>query len=431
MDPYSALVLIWLVASRRVALCLRSYRFAVGMLLMVSLALASAMMGLRAYHERLDLTEIDAAEARLRLEDSWNYGMTRLRTQWRPDVLQVLCTGTGSQIANSALLSGRYPISDDFPRPMRLSLLSTNNFYFDSFQPLDFPTLVIVVATLLAILLGYDVVSGAKEDGTLALCLSYPVRRSAFLLGEACGIFVALALPILAAFVTGAAVLSFSLRGGLPAEAWLRLFGLVGASLLLVLGFLLLSLLLSALTHSSATALVWLLLTWTASSVLVPDLLGWVSSVGAPSTGVAEGLVPVFPAGELDEHLSAKERQIQRLEQLRLLLPVDVYRQLAEKLTYSDLETFWGYVRFARGLNEEFGAWQLRRVKANPKRETEYGREPLDIGDLPSTTFVAREHAGLVREGLLHAGLLAGWVGGLLVLSIWCFEAYDPRCQGS
>ena len=128
-------------------------------------------------------------------------------------------------------------------------------------------SLVIYLAPLIALLLGFDAIVGERERGSLDLLLAHPITRGELLLGKYLGLALALALAMLA----GLAVVGVMLVWQFGSRALLHYGGFVASALLMGLAFLSLAVLVSVLARdrtraSGAAIILWFLF------VLVFDL---------------------------------------------------------------------------------------------------------------------------------------------------------------
>ncbi|WP_417518047.1 ABC transporter permease [Minwuia sp.] len=124
-------------------------------------------------------------------------------------------------------------------------------------------TLAVYLTPLLALLIAFDAISGEVERGSLALLLTYPVRRSEILLGKFVAHLAVLSVAMLIGF--GAAGMAAFAFGGAGYESLIALGRLVIGSILLGATFLAIGYAVSALSRSVAGAAgtaigVWLVL---------------------------------------------------------------------------------------------------------------------------------------------------------------------------
>ncbi|WP_043531355.1 ABC transporter permease [Litchfieldella xinjiangensis] len=114
-------------------------------------------------------------------------------------------------------------------------------------------TLAVFLIPLIALLLAYDAVVGEQEAGTLLLLLTYPLSRSALLLGKFLGHGLILAVATVAGF--GIAGIAIALGGGGDlAELSLAMARLIGSSILLGWVFLAFAYLISVSVNEKARA---------------------------------------------------------------------------------------------------------------------------------------------------------------------------------
>ena len=113
-------------------------------------------------------------------------------------------------------------------------------------------TLSVYLVPLIALLLSFDAIVGELDRGMLALRLSYPVSRAAFLIGKFLAHLATLAVAIGIGF--GAAGALSAWLGEASAQSWTALAVLYGSAVLLGATFLGLGYTLSALVRQSGTA---------------------------------------------------------------------------------------------------------------------------------------------------------------------------------
>jgi ABC-type transport system involved in multi-copper enzyme maturation permease subunit len=131
--------------------------------------------------------------------------------------------------------------------------------------------IVKVALSLMAIFFSFGLISGEKENGTLALTMSNAVPRSKVILGKWIGNYAALIAPFLLA--TMIELLAISLSGSLPTddEVWVRMLLMIPLSLIYISVFFGLGVLISAMTHKASTSLIISLLVWAVLILAVPS----------------------------------------------------------------------------------------------------------------------------------------------------------------
>lgn len=115
-------------------------------------------------------------------------------------------------------------------------------------------TLAVFLIPLIALLLAYDAVVGEQEAGTLLLLLTYPLSRSALLLGKFLGHGLILAVATLAGFGIAGVVIALGTDGVPLAELVMGLARLIGSSILLGWVFLAFAYLISVWVSEKARA---------------------------------------------------------------------------------------------------------------------------------------------------------------------------------
>ncbi len=113
-------------------------------------------------------------------------------------------------------------------------------------------TLAVYLTPLLALLIAFDAIAGEVERGTLALLLTYPVRRGEIVLGKFLAHLAVLALAMVTGF--GAAGLAALAVGEAGTESLLALGRLILGSVLLGATFLAIGYALSSVSRSVAGA---------------------------------------------------------------------------------------------------------------------------------------------------------------------------------
>ena len=157
-------------------------------------------------------------------------------------------------------------------------------------------SLTVFLLPLLAILLSYDAFVGELEGGMLILMLTYPVTRTAFLLGKAVG--PALLIVLTVGFAVMPVAASFAAVPYSVGELAGALTVTAGSAWLLGLVFMFAAYCVSLAVRTKAQALAILILIWLAA-VLLYDLgllVAAVSFTGGLPRGVLNALMLANPA---------------------------------------------------------------------------------------------------------------------------------------
>jgi ABC-type transport system involved in multi-copper enzyme maturation permease subunit len=136
---------------------------------------------------------------------------------------------------------------------------------------LDLTFVITVLLSLLAIAITFDSVCGERSDGTLALLLSYPVRRSTVLISKVTGAVIVLAIGFIPAL---AAVLLLMVARGVSLMSLAHWLTFAAAAILYLSVFAALGVAVSAGSPRPADAALRCLLVWVLLVFVVPRAVG-------------------------------------------------------------------------------------------------------------------------------------------------------------
>ena len=126
-----------------------------------------------------------------------------------------------------------------------------------------------ILGVILALALGFDLISGEKDRGSLKSLLSHPVYRDTVINGKAIGGMCALGLAIIV--VTALSIGSLMMFNIVPSgDELLRILVFMGISLLLMFSFFSVSLMLSAVAKNSARSILYAILIFVVISYVMP-----------------------------------------------------------------------------------------------------------------------------------------------------------------
>lgn len=145
------------------------------------------------------------------------------------------------------------------------------------YSGLDFPTVIQIFISMLAILFTFDAVSGEKERGSLRMILANGVGRARLPAAKLIGALMALAPIILSGFVVSLLVFLAAGSVALGVDDWLRLGIILLLTLLYAALFVAVGLLISSLTHRSAVSLVFGMIVWVVWILILPTSIGFFS----------------------------------------------------------------------------------------------------------------------------------------------------------
>lgn len=226
------------------------------------LILLSVFLGVQEYKASVAQFETASqlAEQDVREATSW-WGVDN-RVHRKPNPMQIFASGVNNDIGRLSNVSTWTEVK------LRQSAYSDNSL-FAIFRFIDFAFIVQVVLSLFAILFTYDAINGERESGTLKLTFSNAVPRGQYMLAKFLGSWTALTVPLLIPILI--AVLIVMVMGvPMTGVEWSKLATLIGASVLYFTFFIMLGLLVSALTKRSSISFLILLVAWVVFVMIIP-----------------------------------------------------------------------------------------------------------------------------------------------------------------
>ncbi len=136
---------------------------------------------------------------------------------------------------------------------------------------LDWIFIVTVIFSLFVTLIGYDAISGEREDGTLKLTLSNSISRVRFGTAKYCAILCVTAVALLAGAITDIILIGAFRPELLAIDTLVSAGVIIGAAILLCSLFAFMSILISAFAQSSPVALLVLLVIWAFFTIIMPS----------------------------------------------------------------------------------------------------------------------------------------------------------------
>jgi ABC-type transport system involved in multi-copper enzyme maturation permease subunit len=230
---------------------LTSSRYALTSILCVVLCLVSIVLMAHDYEARIK-----------RFDSSPEYNIAK-----PPQPLSLIARGADEVIGRSVQPDGhgRYQVIG-----LLSELYGEEHHLFDLFTPPDFVYIVSVVLSALAIFLSFDSICGEKEIRTLSLLMSNSLPRVTLLLGKWIGGYLSFLLCLVPALLLMCIYLVAFSSVPMQTEHWIRLLWIVGLSFIYLSIFFTLGLLVSALTHRPAAALILVLFIWAIWTLGVP-----------------------------------------------------------------------------------------------------------------------------------------------------------------
>ena len=271
---------------------LNSLRFALTVLLLLTLMLTNAIGHLHEHPNRIQTYNAAVAESLNLLSSHADDSLYKLTQQGpgklykKPSPLH-FCAEGGERLLPNIIEGGSpYVYSTGIIGVWQLSYpdASINRKRVGpDVTKVDWAFIIAYVLSLIALLFTFDSISGEHEHGTLRLMLSNSVPRHTILIGKFLGALISVSIPFTLAALINLLIISTSSAVHLNTEAWGRLGIIFFIALLYTCFFLALGLLISARVQRSAVSLMILLLIWVTFVVFMPSTLASIASELSPS----------------------------------------------------------------------------------------------------------------------------------------------------
>ncbi|MCD6506277.1 ABC transporter permease subunit [Candidatus Poribacteria bacterium] len=312
---------------------LLSLKFSLGMGICLLLIGLSCYVSMKDYENRLRDYQSAIQEFREKPD------VITPRIYRKPEMLSIFSHGYERRLGNMVWISpsGEVPF-----RATGYTNSPLEEEYRSEFTSVDFAFVVQMVLSLLAIFLSYGAISGERLAGTLKLCLSNSISRSAMLAGKFIGGVLSLMIALTLSMFLGLLISLLSPLVVFSKEEWLRIGVMWLGSALYLSAFFMLGLLVSCRTDHPATALLVLLLIWTALLVILPNV----------SVVLVDRLIPIPSERQMQGRIAAVNESFHpQFESLLKKLP-SLNREIHVKRT--ELHTRWGQA-----------IWQVKREYLN------------------------------------------------------------------
>ena len=408
---------LWGVIARRLQLHLGSVTWLLTVILIVVLFATSARRSTTLFD--LDAAALDADRHSVESDRMFHvYSEIRVAVDRAPAPLRLLAPGLDDALPTCATVRGQFgPTTmrgrQMTPAPGPLSL--------DPAQVLG------LFGSLLALLVTCGTVGSEREQGTLQLVLTYPVRRSVVLLGEFIAAMLLVLVPVVLCVVALLTVAGATGRLVLDGDV------LTGAGVFILTLALLIStaagtgLLIASSARTSATGLTIGLFVWALFAVIYPAVAPSLSRLAAPvdaivTSGSSDTLTKYWrkprattDARDVERSLQQRLLQADVYQRLTYLSPVSLYVAASEMTAGTSVSSYRAFLT------------SIERVAENPTRGTMYSMSdpPLDITGLPSNQVTAVNPP--IADAASPILVLALWNLALFGAAHVRFARYDPR----
>jgi ABC-type transport system involved in multi-copper enzyme maturation permease subunit len=350
----------------------------------------------------------------------------------------------------------------------------SNNPLLTRSENLSWGFIISMFMSFITLLFAFDALSGEKEDHTLALVFSNPVRRQTFLLSKLMSILTVVGLMMVVGILVSLLIVAFSGSLTLNMSFLLETGGFIVLSLLFITVFAVFGLFSSAVTRHSNVSLLISLCFWLFAAVIIPNTsVFWAKKLfPIPSTDKVEQAAnearmdvnknakpmswssssdPFWYAHEYRAEnqrnlLSAEKphwdayylqmfRQFENTRRFTLLSPIAQYDYINEAFLGG------GYLRFRKNwddlhiFQEQFLQW-FKDIDAkdadsphwyNPYEDYSTSKKPVAVDQIPQ---YQEQVAPFAQRFLFISGYLMAMIGMIAVLFGACFYffvKYDVR----
>ena len=195
-----------------------------------------------------------------------------------PDPLLFFARGFDTEMRRGVDFFSNWPILDVNKQPEQ-----EKNLLYLLFTGPDLLFMIKLLASLLAMLLAYDIFCGEREGGTLKLMLVCGASRSSIFAGKYLGRLFSIAVAFSAAFILYLLAQSFAAPAGMSGDEPARVSLMYVASLLHIATFFGLGAVISAFTRESVSSLVLTLFLWIVFVLVMPGMASLVAQQFAPA----------------------------------------------------------------------------------------------------------------------------------------------------
>ena len=246
---------------------LMTLRFFVVVVTCLILVTASTIVLLQDYKHRLAVYDTAVKTHREDISDAMTYSQLRLYVDRPPNPLSIFNQGLDKRLGNTVHVHHQFV-------PTLLDALQhgVDNPFLNLFSGMDLVFIFQVVLSLMALLFAYDAIAGEREAHTLRLMAANPVPRSLILLAKYASAMVCLILSLIISVLLALFLITTSGLIAFSGEDLLRILGILLVSVIYLSTFYLIGLLISTVSHRTATALVFVMFVWVMLVLVYPSL---------------------------------------------------------------------------------------------------------------------------------------------------------------
>ncbi len=250
---------------------LMTFRFAAALFIMLLLIVANTAVLIEDYERRLAdyNTAVKTHQQKLREKKNYMAGLAEeIKLARPPNPLSIFNVGLDKRLGNSVSAA-----HDLVPTLWDAFTHGADNPLFNIFTAIDIVFIFEVVLSLMALIFAYDAIAGEHERGTLRLVLTNSIRRGYILLAKYISAMLCLLVPLVMSLLLALILLTTATAVALSTDDFLRIGGIVLASLAYLSVFYLIGMLISAATRRTSTALIVSMFAWGFLVLVYPNVI--------------------------------------------------------------------------------------------------------------------------------------------------------------
>ena len=247
---------------------LMTFRFAAAMFITLLLVVANTAVLIKDYERRLASYNTALNTHRQQLRETKTYSAGEIVVDRPPNPLSIFNVGLDKRLGNEIDVSYAF-----VPTLWDAGMSGSDNPFLNIFNSIDIVFIFKVVLSLMALIFAYDAIAGERERGTLRLVLTHPVSRGHILLAKYIGAMLCLLIPLMLSLLLSLILLTTAASFSLGTPDFLRIGGIVLASLAYLSVFYLIGLLISAVTQRTGTALMISMFVWALLVLVYPNMI--------------------------------------------------------------------------------------------------------------------------------------------------------------
>ena len=256
---------------------LMTFRFAAAMFITLLLVVANTAVLIKDYEKRLASYNTALKTHRQQLRETKTYSAGDIFVDRPPNPLSIFNVGLDKRLGNQIRIYHAF-----VPTLWDAWMSGSDNPFLNIFNTIDIVFIFEVVLSLMALMFAYDALAGERERGTLRLVLTHPLSRGHILLAKYIGAMLCLLIPLALSLLLSLIVLTTTASFSLGIPDFLRISGIVLASLAYLSVFYLIGLLISAVTQRTGTALMISMFVWGFLVLVYPNMILAVTDSSEP-----------------------------------------------------------------------------------------------------------------------------------------------------